>query len=300
MLHKFFKLFIPAVLCLLSAFAASAQDRIYLKNGSIIQAKVKEISAKNITYKQWDNQDGADYVLNRREVDHIIYQNGREEKFSGRTEHHEDEDARNDESEDRKPAERETLNKHGKTAKNSKYGKNILAFAPMQMTDQSVAGVGVHYERFLDDKGVFSFYLPIAVSFFDDNVNSYVSGVSITKNASRIFTYAYPGVKIYPAGSHRRVTYSIGPSLGFGFGTLYKPSNSYDTSSGITTTTYKEGSVFKMGFMLNNGLNIQATPKFYLGLEFGMGIFYYDNADPNYTIGNSPMVQFNFKMGYRF
>jgi len=30
------------------------------------------------------------------------------------------------------------------------YGKNILSIAPIQMTNESVAGIGIHYERLVD------------------------------------------------------------------------------------------------------------------------------------------------------
>jgi hypothetical protein len=69
-----------------------------------------------------------------------------------------------------------------------------------------------------------------------------------------------------------------------------------------------------MGVMVTNYLNIQPTPKLYLGLQFGLGIPYVVNSDkavsssPYY--GNegkyynkntfTPLVDFSFRVGFRF
>ena len=52
--------------------------------------------------------------------------------------------------------------------------------------------------------------------------------------------------------------------------------------------------------MVNNGINIQPTKSFYVGLELGVGIMYYNNEETDYIVGDEGIVQFNFKMGYRF
>jgi hypothetical protein len=273
---------IMATICF--AQIAAAQDKIYLTDGKLIEAKVKEIGPKNVVYKRWDNQDGADYILARREVIRIVYQNGTEEKIN-----------RSFSGPGRPPmADRdESVRSGNKKGDMGEYGKNIIAIAPIQMTNESVSGIGIHYERIMDKDGMFSIYLPVAISFYDEE-----AGVNLKE--SRTFVNAYPGLKIYPGGSGRRVSYSVGASFGFGFGNKFKEVRVQDPITGSYTLTYKDASLFKTGFMVNNGLNIQPTKHFYVGLEFGIGILYYNNEKTDYTVGEEPFVQFNFKMGYRF
>ena len=40
-----------------------AQDKIYRQNGKIVEAKIIEISASEIKYKEFNNPDGPIYVL---------------------------------------------------------------------------------------------------------------------------------------------------------------------------------------------------------------------------------------------
>jgi hypothetical protein len=284
MTFKKLRLFSTALLAICS-LGAFAQDKIYLMDGSTVPAKVKEVGPRNIVYARWDNKDGAEYVVAHRDVERIVFENGTEEIITrGR-------------SRERMDPREERTTSRGRTSVPG-YGSNILAIAPLQMTNESPAGVGIHYEHVLDKAGVFSLYLPLAISFFDDEVTQYPTYVNQKK--SRVFTTLYPGLKIYPAGSAHRVSYSVGPSFGLGFGTKYKLNQRVDPVTGSIIQTYNDESVFKAGFLINNGLNIQPTKAFYVGLELGIGIFYYNNEYDNFGAGDEPMVQFNFKMGYRF
>jgi hypothetical protein len=262
--------------------SAAAQDKIYLTDGTVVQAKVKEISPKSIVYTRWDNKDGAEYVLTRREIARIVFENGTEERISRVRE---------------TPAE-SARERHHEPMIN--YGRNILAIAPVQMTNEGPAGFGIHYEHIADKRGIIGIYLPVAVTYFDEEKTAYTPAGVFNLKASRVFTYLYPGVKIYPAGSGHRVSYSVGPSLGLGFGDRYKENRYIDPNTHSTTIEYTEGSVFKAGFIINNGLNIQPTKSLYVGVELGLGIFYTNNETNDFSSSDAPMVQFNFKMGYRF
>lgn len=173
-----------------------------------------------------------------------------------------------------------------------KYGTNIISAAPIQMTNHSPSGIGIQFEHFLDRKGQFALYFPMALSFYKDNY--YTIGPK-----SRVYTYFYPGMKIYPAGSHHKVSYSVGPSLAFGFGNQYAMRTLFEPN-GHMSSYLVEDNVFRAGFVVNNGLNIQPTPAFYMGLELGLGMLYYSSAETYGGEFNDPLVQFQFKMGYRF
>lgn len=299
------------LLFLLFCNTAGAQDRIYLRDGTVLKVKVKEIGPRNIVYRKWDNQDGPEYFVTRREVESIKYENGTEEIIEARASRRRSRDDEDDADEgksttmskdddDDRPARRHSSHDRERRAEPG-YGANILTIAPIQMTNESVAGIGLQYERMLDKRQMFSLYIPVAVSFYTDE---HYTVLGYNQKTQRSFTYFYPGVKVYPAGSAHRAAYSIGASVVLGFGTKYKEEQEqvYDPFSGTyyNQYVYKEGAVFKSGFMINNGLNLQPTRHFYIGLEFGIGFLYTNNESSDFTIGNEPVVQFNFKGGYRF
>jgi hypothetical protein len=274
----------------LSALSADAQDKIYLTDGSRVDGRVKEIGPRDVRYTMWQGKDSSDYIVSTRDVARILFENGMEQSFGGRrlSPH------------DRMSRKRPPRNAAEDNAvKEFEYGKNILSFAPLQMTNESVAGVGIQYERVLDRNGYVSLLLPVAFSFVQDDAYNYQGNWE--NGHSHVFTYLYPGLKFYPATSSHRVTYSIGPAFGLGFGTRTISRSYYNQNLGGYLYTTEDQDIFKAGFMVNNGLNIQITKAFYLGLEGGLGIFYYDNEDEHFEFGSDePMAQLNFKMGFRF
>ncbi|GAB2814994.1 hypothetical protein [Ferruginibacter profundus] len=54
-----------------------AQDKIYRKNGKIVEAKVLEIGAAEVKYKEFSNPDGPIYVLETDRIKKIIFENGK-------------------------------------------------------------------------------------------------------------------------------------------------------------------------------------------------------------------------------
>ncbi|OCA71988.1 hypothetical protein BBI01_07475 [Chryseobacterium artocarpi] len=67
-----FPLLLMGVLCY-------SQDKIIKKNGNSFEAKIIEVGASNITYKELDYQDGPTHSLNKPEIYKIIYGNGKED-----------------------------------------------------------------------------------------------------------------------------------------------------------------------------------------------------------------------------
>jgi hypothetical protein len=60
-------------------FSANAADIIVLKDGSMIDAKITEISSSEIKYRRSDHLDGPVYVVSAANVFSIRYENGRTE-----------------------------------------------------------------------------------------------------------------------------------------------------------------------------------------------------------------------------
>lgn len=57
-------------------------DQIVLRNGDVVDAKVKEVGVNEIRYKKCDRQDGPDYTISKRDVLSIKYSNGEVERFT--------------------------------------------------------------------------------------------------------------------------------------------------------------------------------------------------------------------------
>jgi hypothetical protein len=58
------------------------QDVIVKTNGEEIQAKVFEISTNEIKYKRFDNPEGPNYVIDKKQVFMIKYENGNKDVFN--------------------------------------------------------------------------------------------------------------------------------------------------------------------------------------------------------------------------
>jgi hypothetical protein len=69
------------VLLNLITITAISQDKIYRNNGKVIEAKIIEIGANEIKYREFNNPDGPIYILETDKIKKVVYQNGKEEKF---------------------------------------------------------------------------------------------------------------------------------------------------------------------------------------------------------------------------
>ena len=141
------KTLLLALTGVIAIHAADAQDKLYKKNGEMMEVKVKEITPRTISYSKPSNP-GPTYVINKGEVAKIVYDNGSEDVFG-------EIDKRNADNPNRIKV---------------KYGNNILSFIPMSVCTDGPA-VGISYERALDKNNILSFYMP-AMLVFDQNTNN--------------------------------------------------------------------------------------------------------------------------------
>lgn len=268
---------------LLTAGTAIAQDKMYKRNGDILEVKVKEVSNKEISYKRASNADGPTYIIGKNEVERIEYENGSEDVFVR-------------ERGGRMQGEREESNRP-----KLKYGRNIIALAPLQITEG--VGLGLSYERVLDKRGILSLYIPAAVAFNGNNSGGeFFPGGYYNNygpyNENYNTYYIMPGLKIYPTGSKGKIRYAVGPSFALVFGQQYNYYY-YNTYPYTSTPVYKMEDRFAFGMMINNSLNMQPTPHLYLGLELGLGVTYIQKVG-GVDVGTNTLGQFAFKIGYRF
>ena len=262
--------FVTLVLVLLSAIGYS-QDRIYRRDGKVLEVKIKTVGIVNIIYVKMSNITGPEYSVPKSEVEKIKYENGSEETF------------RQD------PALEYNNNGAALWRNNNPYVfmPNVLAFAPIQLTENGIAGVSLSFEHAIDKNGILSLYVPVILEF-----NTNTPG---NTNNSDPMLYLMPGIKIYPTGSFGIAKYAVGPSVVIASGE--KTGTGYDASG--NPINYMAKSHFLVGMMLNQSINVNPTPHFYIGSEFGFGYTYIDKVG-GVKQGVGGLVQFSIKIGYRF
>jgi hypothetical protein len=59
----------------------NAQDKIYLKSGENINAKILEVNLNDIKYKKYTNQEGPLYAILKDNIHMVIYENGETDFF---------------------------------------------------------------------------------------------------------------------------------------------------------------------------------------------------------------------------
>ncbi len=75
------KFFLFLLLLTFVSHISFTQDKIFRKNGKIVEAKIVEIGSDEIKYKEFNNPDGPIYVLETDRISKIVYADGRTEKF---------------------------------------------------------------------------------------------------------------------------------------------------------------------------------------------------------------------------
>ncbi|MEZ5045585.1 MAG: hypothetical protein R2831_01190 [Chitinophagaceae bacterium] len=167
--------------------------------------------------------------------------------------------------------------------KKQNLGNNIITFMPVSVISDNVVGVGVSYERLVNE------YVGIRVPVTVGINNSYVNlGVE---------------AKLYPGKNNGAVRYAIAPMLMFGTGYDRDYYYNYDPLTGNYITTFRETERTHFGFLLNQTLNITIAKNFFLGLDGGIGLNYYDSKAYNYNYNNTKLSfagQLNFGLGVRF
>ncbi len=161
------------------------------------------------------------------------------------------------------------------------YGQHLISFQPIEIVNENI-GVGLTYENFFHEK--VSFKIPV---MFGLN-NNYGSGAL--------------GLKFYPTGHNRIVTYAIGPEIYFGYGKKEISTFIWDQVTQRSIQVIENQSQSHFGFRLNNSLNITISKQIYLGMDLGLGINYIDkikSPSANYS-STSFAAQFGISIGYRF
>jgi hypothetical protein len=255
-----------AVLMVFSSLITFGQDKIFKKNGDVIEAKVMVINTRDIVFKKFNNQDGPDYSVPKKDVLKIKYQNGTEDSFEGNLD----------------PTS--TTKKAGRSS-----GVNsIISFAPLQLTDNGV-GAGIQWEHFLDKSGYVSIYLPVMVTFNIANSDLGPGIINSGSSSGDAMYYFMPGIKIYPnPHTSKRVQFSLGPSLFIASGRGVNQNETFGPYSSYSG--YQDQSHFMLGVMINAGFNFFSAKKLYFGFDGGLGLTY-QNEYGGVSAGTTEVAQ---------
>jgi hypothetical protein len=173
--------------------------------------------------------------------------------------------------------------------------QNLISVSPAALSQTTATGVDVTYERFLGNSGKWSMTIPVAYSFGHSD--------PCDPNIKTDMLRTFPGIKYYPGGNNHIVSYSIGASVELGKGKSNCNCNVENTQSpetgipGADNNNYGFRPMTEMGVLIFNGIKAQATPRIFIGGEFGIGGVYVGYNNRNYT---DLAFELNFRIGYRF
>lgn len=156
------------------------------------------------------------------------------------------------------------------------YGKNIISFMPLSAVTNNHVGVGLSYEYLASE------YIGVRIPI--------MAGINLPYFNGCI------ELKLYPAKNTGPAKYAIAPTIMFGHGEVDR-FNNWGQSGHATRTHF--------GFLLNNTVNFTIAKNFFIGIDGGIGINYFDKLTPatsnvSPTNSTSFLAQFQIMMGGRF
>ena len=282
---------ILTILFLAIQFYTFGQDKIILNNKKVIDGKILEVGLNEIKYKPSDNLEGPEYSIAKKEIQLILFSNGKEEIIKN--------------------------TKNRKEFLDSsfiKYRNSITTdlFSPIY-NDFSLA-----YERRLTNKNI-GLKIPLFISvnkdiyfrnrYYDYNYNYIPDEINFLDSTYSRYNNKFNNLKNigFRSGLQskfyfsdlKRVNWFISPELIFGFKTEENENTnivekykiiSFDTlvyedytivnpnidfnnilSSSIFSENHTKINQFNIGLLLSTGFEYRPLPRLSLGGEFGMG-----------------------------
>lgn len=163
------------------------------------------------------------------------------------------------------------------------FGKNIIAFSPVQLMSNNHVGVGLSYERILTP--YIGLRVPVMIGINSEYINVGLEA------------------KLYPTRNNGPVKYAIAPMLMYGNGKRTRNEYRYNPNLGYSELVTIVTPRTHVGFLLNQSFNFTILQSFYIGIDGGLGMNYYD-SDATNNMGNnaklSVAAQLHFSLGYRF
>lgn len=261
------------ILFTFAAFAAWSQDKIYFKNGTVVNGKIVSIADKTLSYKDSTNATNIKTVL-KQEVVLAEYKNG--SVFIFGNENANNSIAQTDYNETRQQRKERKM-KEWKEYE-SKLPDNIIG---VYLPEIMLGRLTVSYERLFADKSI-GVMIPASLTYnvlgnattstdSTTNAYNYRKGVSyITGLDVNFYTDLRPGLK-----------YSVGPRFRYGTDMLL---------GGITGYTGQ----------IQNGIFRSKGERFVNSLSVGFGFFVPTSTNFGYNARQVyPWASVNWRLGFR-
>ena len=256
-------LFTSAII--LCAAVLHAQDAIYKKDKTKIEAKVFEVGNWDVKYKTASNPEGPVYTMSKADIAIIIYQNGTSDIFSSEEKsHHKNSDSLS-----------------------TNFCRNFIGIDIGEFTNSAI---NMTYEHTFGKKGMVALRLPFSVSVVRYN---YYSNYGYGKILSTGLDFLY-----FPTGQGK-FRYYAAPYGEFGmYNYNYSTFDSYTNGNYYYSPVYYSRTGYRIAGGVKNGILFMPTKHFSITADIGFGIksdqggYYYERAQP--------YSRANFILGFRF
>ena len=247
-------------LCFGLSNALLAQDIILKIDGSTVEAKVEEVTNKDVIYKKFKNVAGPSYHLELKEIEKITYESGAIDVFNA-------------------PKVSSPSSSYNTYDDVKDFGNNIISLNTLDILFQNIT---VSYERILGANRKLGIRIPLSISLYGDNNNNFNWPV---------YNIFYSGLdfNFYPTGQGQASLF-LGPALRSGYARVTQ--NSFGSYGNINSAYFS--------FLLQGGFIWNPIKGLTVSSAFGLGsrrYFSYAPSNGNLTRTTATM---NFSFGYRF
>lgn len=261
------------------AYVLNAQDIIYKKDNTKIEAKILEINQSEVRYKMFANPDGPLYIMYKSDVVKIEYPNGQVEVYNPEIKKEEAHNIKDD------------------YVQNPK--KDVSAYTPDFDLTRNIVSVNLlqvmlgfasaSYE-WVAPSGMVGIKIPVGVNF--DSGNS-ISLATLSEDNSDFFGGI--AFNLYPKRK-KRVAYVVGPYLQvgqFSYQAYQYPYSGY--------RTYMDGVYYAV--YINNGMEVLIARDFSFSFCGGPGLIrkigsHYNSSSYGFDLPITLNGEFN--LSYRF
>jgi hypothetical protein len=217
-----------------------AQDTLRRIDGVLIPVEILDIKNGDVTFKKTAGADSRVYIISTSEVEWIRYANGNQRTFTNPNQN--------------KPAQKQV------TQPSATAIRNIFMLRPIDLVFPTIS---LAYEHFSPSQK-FSYRIPISF------------GLNKKEERDLSYTFLYSTGKSFSTGidlnfylgnPDDKFRYYVGPAIQLGFLRFTSPYYSPTNPNG--RVTYK-GTQFAI--LANNGFWYQATDRFVIGADIGVGL----------------------------
>jgi len=161
---------------------ASAQDKIFLKTGNTIEAKILEINQKDVKYKKFNNLEGPIYTKDKMEIYRVVYENGQSEIFN---------------NEQKGASEKHTNNLFKKNRFEGSFGFVHYGVNSIREFESNGVISSISYERILNESGLLGlkFKGEMGYTEYEDTIVTFGVALNVYPFKNAKWLYAGPSIK---------------------------------------------------------------------------------------------------------